>query len=283
MSKKLTWLDKFAEEQAKKIEKTASKKTAEQIIVDSNEVPEAKTGANVTYKNATYKVVDANYKDEIGNGIVLEKLAEECPNCANGQQCPDCTNGQPCPKCGATPCTCQNVTAAFGEEEVIVPAVVPAMGAPVQKKVTDAPEMARTNPGDAYHIEVRDTTEVQGFEAAANETASNIASENAVDGTTPEGKVNRILQRMQAVPAIIEPAVDEVPVDEAPVDEQAADEVTVDEAPVELEKDENETPEEEAAENETPEEEATEDAEEDKNNKFASNRIFKKIIGNLKK
>jgi len=217
MSKKLSWLDKFAEEQASKMEKTASleKKAEEQIIVDFDEIPDAETGASVNYKGASYKVVDANYNDEIGAGIILEKEA------------------------------------ALEDEKV-----EEALEAPVvEKKVTDAPEMARTNPGDIYDIEVRDTVEVQKFEGEAAETASNIAAENAIDGTTPEGKVNRILQRIKATPVV--PAIEEAPVVEEVKEEVLAVEEVKEETIVE---------------------EIPADGEE-----IMANRIFKRMISAIKK
>lgn len=250
MSKRLSWLDKFAEEEAKKMEKTASlQKKADQVIVDPDEVPGATDGTEITYNGLSYKVVDANYKDEIGSGVVLEKIAaveEEVP-------------AEKCEKCGNETCTCE----APAEE-------APAMEmAPVaEKKVTDAPEMARTNPGDVYHMEVRDTVEQQKFEGEAAETASNIAAEDAIDGTTPAGKVNRILQRMQAPTPMATPVAEEAPVEEPVKEEAPAEEVPVtEEAPVE----------------EAPAEDGEEKKEdEDLKAKMANNRIFKKIIATLK-
>jgi hypothetical protein len=242
MSKRLSWLDKFAEEEAKKMNKIASlQKKADQVIVDPDEVPGATDGTEITYNGLTYKVVDANYKDEVGSGIVLEKIAaveDEVP-------------AEKCEVCGNEPCTCEAPVAEI--------APVAPIATPVTKKVTDAPEMARTNPGDIYHMEVRDTVEVQKFEGEAAETASNIAAEDAIDGTTPAGKVNRILQRMQAPVAVpIEaPVVEETP---------ATEETPVEEAPV-------------------AEEVPTEDSEEKKEDlksAMANNRIFKKIIATLK-
>lgn len=258
MSKKLSWLDKFAEEQAGKMEKTASltKKAEDQIIVDPEEVPGAETGASLTYKGASYKVVDANYNDEVGAGVVLEKVAameeekvEEIP-------------AEKCEKCGNEPCTCET------EVEEVAPATPIA---PAEKKVTDAPEMARTNPGDVYHIEVRDTVEQQKFESEAAETASNIAAEDAIDGTTVPGKFNRILQRMQAAPVAIEtPVAEEAPI-ETPI-EEVKEEAPIEEKAEEIEEVKEEMP---------AEEEKEED--EEKKDKMANNRIFSRMISAIKK
>jgi len=239
MSKKLSWLDKFAEEQASKMEKTASleKKAEEQIIVDFDEIPDAETGASVNYKGASYKVVDANYNDEIGAGIILEKEAA-----LEDEKVEDVVPAEKCEVCDNESCTCEKV-----EEALEAPVV--------EKKVTDAPEMARTNPGDIYDIEVRDTVEVQKFEGEAAETASNIAAENAIDGTTPEGKVNRILQRIKATPVV--PAIEEAPVVEEVKEEVLAVEEVKEETIVE---------------------EIPADGEE-----IMANRIFKRMISAIKK
>lgn len=291
MSKKLGWLDKFAEEQAAKMEKTASlNKKAEQIIVDTDEIPGAEAGKEVTYKGAAYKVVDANYKDEIGVGVVLEKIATEV-TAGVEEQVPTTK----CEVCGNDPCTCEgdltekgipdeganNVntlpdpTGAPVEEKPVVPMnpVTPNEGIPGQKKVTDAPEMARTNPGDVYHIEVRDTVEVQKFEGEAAETAANISAEDAVDGTTPAGKINRILQRIQN-PTSVVPAVEENPVEE--VKEEIPTEEVKEEVPA------TEEPVVEEVKEEVPAEEGEENSDEDLKAKMANNRIFKKIVASLK-
>lgn len=78
MSKKLNWLDKFAQEQAKKeaMKKEASlKRVANQIIVSPEDVPNVKDGQTVEFNGEQFKVVDANYSDEIGPGVVLERVA----------------------------------------------------------------------------------------------------------------------------------------------------------------------------------------------------------------
>ena len=78
MSKKLNWLDKFAQEQAKKeaMKKKASlKRVANQIIVSPEDVPNVQDGQTVEFNGEQFKVVDANYSDEIGPGVVLERVA----------------------------------------------------------------------------------------------------------------------------------------------------------------------------------------------------------------
>jgi len=267
MSKKLGWLDKFVEEQAAKMEKTASlNKKAEQIIVDTDEIPGAEAGKEVTYKGAAYKVVDANYKDEIGVGIVLEKVATEVTAGVEDE-----IENKACEVCGNEPCTCETSVEEVPAEEPVAEEVPVDVTPVVEKKVTDAPERARNEVVDNYHIEVRDTVEVQKFEDEAAETANNIASENAVDGTTPEGKVNRILQRIQTPVA---PVVEEAPVEEV-------EEAPVEEVPEVVESAAKEVVEEVVEEAQVEEEVSTED-EEKKEDKLANNRIFKKIIASLK-
>lgn len=76
MAKKLNWLDQFAEEQAKKLRKTASAiKTAEQIIVDPSDVGNVQDGDTVEFDGQQYKVVNSKYVDEKGPGVILEKVA----------------------------------------------------------------------------------------------------------------------------------------------------------------------------------------------------------------
>jgi hypothetical protein len=283
MSKKLGWLDQFAEEQAKKIEKVAAlNKKAEQVVVDPDAVPDATDGSEVTYEGENYKVVNSNFSDDKGPGVLLEKIAKETVEVTAAVE-EEVKEEVPVEEAPV-----EEVPAAPAVEQVAP--VAPAAPA-IEKKVTDAPEMARTNPGDVYDIPVRDTVEVDKFNAEATETANQIAAEDAIDGTTPEGRVNRILNRIKSAPVATEtPAVEEAPVvEEAPATDAPAEEATpaVEEAPVE------ETPVEETpAVEEVPAEDAkcevcgnhpcTCDDKEDKTAKFADNRIFKKIIATLK-
>lgn len=77
--KKLNWLDKFAQEMAQKeqqkkevIKKQASKKTkSREVIVSPKDVPNARNGKVVAYKGKKYRVVQANYRDNKGPGVVL--------------------------------------------------------------------------------------------------------------------------------------------------------------------------------------------------------------------
>ena len=84
--KKIDWLEQFADDYNKKMTKTASaKKSAQQVIVDRSEFPKAVAGNLVTYANAQYKVVDAEFEDEQGPGIILEKVGDfEDGGCDDG-------------------------------------------------------------------------------------------------------------------------------------------------------------------------------------------------------
>ncbi len=81
MSKNIEWLDKFAESFAKetRMAKKASKNTANSIIVNRNDVKEAKVGDTVSYAGKLYKVADLEYVDEKGEGAVLEETTSTEP------------------------------------------------------------------------------------------------------------------------------------------------------------------------------------------------------------
>lgn len=341
MSKNISWLEKFAESRVDTITKTASlNKKAAQVIVDCDDCPDAKVGSEITYKNEKYKVVQTDFQDEMGPGVVLEKVADgegeeiEAPMEATAgfedlkkdeetdvdadpaateevkeeelpvadedlkeEELPadptapvaDATAPAAAPVVpGAAPAASGADTqpAATGNPGTapVSPAAQPVSMAPVggpkvapsapivgpgQKKLTDAPEHPMVDPGDVYHIEVRDTTEVQDFQAAAAETEQAIAAEDAVDRTNVPGHYtwnqNRILDRMVTDLTGAEPPVADAaqatpaaaPTDAAPETEEVKEEAPVTE----------EVP--------ATEEPATE---EDKKDKIAANRILKKII-----
>ena len=250
---KLNWLDKFAEDQSKKMQKQASlNKVAEQIIVNPDEVPDAIDGQEVLYNNESYKVVNANFSDEIGSGVVLEKISKVTEAELDGEVLP---------------------AEMSMEMSTDVAPTTPAG----QKKVTDAPEKAvQPDQGNAgLHIEVRDTVEVDKFNEEAIETENQIAQENAIDRTVPEGKYNRILQRMQSMPVVEETVVEEAPVEEVAVEETPVEEVPVEEV-VEETPVVEEAPVEEVPAEEAPVEEAP--AEDESKKQVTSNRILARII-----
>ena len=95
-----------------------------------------------------------------------------------------------------------------------------AMGSGVV--LTSAEQRAYTDPGNVYDYNVRETTEIPDFEAAAQATAEQIAREDAVDHcTTPDARyVNPVLignvvadelrsKMEEPIPAVTEPPVEE--------------------------------------------------------------------------
>jgi len=207
----MSWLDSVVEKMQAKNTKTASKKslskeeinekvkTASKIAIKKSLLKKASVGSKVKYNGYMWEVIDTNFKDAAGSGIVLKKIA-----------------------------------------------------AISDKKVTDPPEYARTNPGDVYDYEVRDSYEVPELNETAAQTEVNIAQENAIDRTTPAGRATNPYVA-PAAPVVEEPVVEEAPVEEAPAEEAPVEEAPVEEAPVE------EAPAEEAPAEEAPAEEVVED------------------------
>lgn len=207
MAKKMSWLDSVVEQMHAKKEqeqkKTASKKTmskeeinqrvkkASKIAIKKSLLKKASVGNKVKYNGFMWEVIDTNFKDAAGEGIILKKIAEIS-----------------------------------------------------SKKVTDPAEYARTDPGDVYDYEVRDSYEVPELNETAANTESRISQENAVDRTTPAGRatnpytaftqevMTEVNEIAEETPTEEAPVVKETPVEESVV-EEAADEAPVEEAPVE--------------------------------------------------
>lgn len=240
--KKLNWLDKFAEEQAQKLNKVASTtKVAEQVIVSPEDVPNAQDGSTIEFNGEQFTVVNANFSDEMGPGVVLEKAAAY----EGLEQDPMGLSMGTSPANIATPTQGQEYHYTKLETE-----------------------QTFDNDQDAAW-----------GQSSAQATEQMIAGENAVDRTTVPGHYTNSPGLNNAAP--VAPVATEVPaptdvvettedvaVPEAPV----AEEVTVEETPVE-ETPTEETPTEEVTPEEVPAEEAP--VEEDK--KLASNRILNRI------
>ena len=163
--KKIDWLESFAEEQLKKqgMKKTASlNKVAEQIIVDCGDYPEAKVGSMVDYQNAKYKVIDTEYEDMEGPGIVLEKVAEE--DCENCEACGDIEKNAGLEELPAEDVIVEEelpVETPVAEIPVEpVAKVAPSMDitAPGQKKLNDPPYHPTGNPGNRLGIRIKSLT-----------------------------------------------------------------------------------------------------------------------------
>lgn len=158
--------------------KMNKKANSEQVIVDIDEFPGVKNGQIVDF-DGKYVVVDANYKDSLGSGILLEKVASIIE---------------------------EDVIEAV-EDEVLVqdltqdPMVENTM---VEQSIGTTPngaqEYHRTNPGNAYHYDV-DNQEQAKFEEEARETAQRVENERASEGFYWErfnaGK-NRVMDRILA-------------------------------------------------------------------------------------
>lgn len=196
MAREIKWLTQFAEQEAAKakLKKEASVKVAQQTIVNKSDYPEVTAGSIVDFENAKYKVVNTEYVDELGNGIVLEKLAEDGTDGSDGGEEVSMDGGE------GTETTAALVEEELPEDPAAAPVEVDVPVAPGGKKVTDAPERARNEMVGDYDIEVRDSVEVPKFNEEAVATEQAIAAEDAVDRTTVENHYtwnqNRIVDQM---------------------------------------------------------------------------------------
>lgn len=238
MEKEMNWLDKFAQDQAKKMEKTASSnEETEQFIIGTDDLDvEVNDGDEVVYKDDTYKVINSSYSDAEGDGILLEKISVKEAAKVKDEEDEELKIEVDFDEENEE----VDVEVELDEEEVDVEVEeieedleekleddvdklletedieiyeeeekedskinVPEMEMEMGTENVPAPsgdeqEYARNNPGEVYHIEVRDGAEQDKFENEAVETENQIAEENAVDRTTPEGRYsnNRIFNRM---------------------------------------------------------------------------------------
>ena len=219
MAREIKWLTQFAEKEAAKakLKKEASVKVAQQTIVNKSDFPDVTAGSVVDFENAKYKVVNTDYVDELGNGVILEKLAE-------GEDAGDEVSMGGGDGTDGTETTAALVEEELPEEPVEAPVAVPGM----TKKVTDAPERARNEVIDNYDIEVRDSVEVPKFNEEAVATEQAIAAEDAVDRTSVENHYtwnqNRIVDQMVTDLTGLTAPTEEAPVD-APVDEFAEEDL----------------------------------------------------------
>lgn len=148
------WLEKFAQSQSKR--NKALVKKASQIIVDKDDFPEAKNNDVVEYDCQQYKVINSDYLDEEGDGILLEKCA------------------------------------GFEEENPIDVEVGTSKA--YEETSMKEQEYARVDP-KTQDPDPRDE-EVAKFEEEARQTEEDIKIENAIDGTSGATRPNRILERM---------------------------------------------------------------------------------------
>lgn len=224
MSKKLNWLDKFAQEQAAKeaMKKEAStKRVANQIIVNPEDVPGAEEGSTIEFNGEQFKVVDANFSDEVGPGVVLEKSAAY-----------EGLEGNP---------------------------MDVSMGAPAAGISTpsNAGQQYHYDPNNNTQQTYSNDEDAQYGMSSAPATEQEIAGENAVDRTTVPGRYTPSPGLNTATPSPVEvavttpePVATEAPVEvteeptapvetEAPVEKDTDVEVEETEVPTETEEKEN--------------------------------------------
>lgn len=188
---KLNWLDKFAEEQAAKLQKVASTtKVAEgeDVIVSPEDVPGATDGAVVEFNGEKFEVINASFSDDFGPGVVLRAAAYE------------------------------------GLEQ---DPMGMAMGAPATS-VSPAPagQQYSRNEGNPTQQTYTNDEDAQWGSSSAPATEQQIAGENSVDRTTIPGKFTPspelagaapVVPGAQAVPVQGQPAAQEAPAQDAPV------------------------------------------------------------------
>lgn len=184
------WLNDFAEAQSQKAKKLTKKASSNRIIVDKSKFAKVANNQIVSYKGASYKVIDSAYSDNKGKGVLLERCADlvgDTMEVAMGTS-EDYVIGNE----------------DFGEQEY----------ARVDPEIQDPDPQA---------------VEVAKFEEEATETAEKVEIEDAIDGTAGDTKPNRILQRLveKYAPEYVVPVetniVEEINTEEA-YDESIGDE-----------------------------------------------------------
>ena len=180
MSKKIEWLDNFAEKYAKEMKKTASKVEKQDIIVDRHIIKKSsKVGDLVRFKGKLYRIADLDFVDEVGPGVVISEVGTEVPT----------------------------------EDAMSM-----SMGAQVtglESKCTVEPERAAINPGNIYDLGDVMQEEVDAANAAAQKTECDIAAENSINRTTVDGKYsNPTDAHTFAAPVVTEEATELVETEE---------------------------------------------------------------------
>ena len=179
MSKKISWLDNFAESYKKGMNKTASTKKGEEIILDRNLVKGAKLGDKVKLNNKMYRIADLDFEDEKGPGVVAEEIPMSLDN---------------------------------AEDPLAMEMGTPAQ-ATIENKCTVAPERAFVDAGNVFDLDVRNQEQAK-FEQEANETANHIMEEQNVDRTQRANPI--VLPSMNAseVPGMAAEMAPAVPAEE---------------------------------------------------------------------
>ena len=261
MSKKIDWLENFAESYSKEIKKntkTASR-VKNELIIEKSLVKGAKLGDKVKLNGKMYRIADLDFEDEKGPGVVIEEMEEPMV-----EEAPELT----------APAALDPMVMEMGGE------VAP---------VVSAPERAVADPGDVYDLDVRSQEQAK-FEGEAAET-ERVIQEDAVnvDLTQRSHEVKPARQVDEVAPMV--PEMEVAPVMDAPVEPAMEEEVCpeCEEAPMEEEvcPECEEAPMEEEVcpecEEAPMEEEMDEEDEEEEFKPLASNRIFRRIMASKRR
>ena len=250
MSKKISWLDNFAESYKKGMNKTASTKKGEEIILDRNLVKGAKLGDKVKLNNKMYRIADLDFEDEKGPGVVAEEIPMSLDN---------------------------------AEDPMAMEMGTPAH-ATMENKCTVAPERAFVDAGNVFDLDVRNQEQAK-FEQEANETANHIMEEQNVDRTQRANPIVLPSMNTSEVPGMaaeMAPAAPATPA--APAEEPVMEEdPMMEEEPV-MEDDFEEADDLDIEKEDTcPECGEDEDEEEKLMASLANNRILKRILASKRK
>ena len=250
MSKKISWLDNFAESYKKGMNKTASTKKGEEIILDRNLVKGAKLGDKVKLNNKMYRIADLDFEDEKGPGVVAEEIPMSLDN---------------------------------AEDPMAMEMGTPAH-ATMENKCTVAPERAFVDAGNVFDLDVRNQEQAK-FEQEANETANHMMEEQNVDRTQRANPIVLPSMNSTEVPGMAAemvpkmPMEQEVPAEDPMMEEEPVMEDDFEEADdLDIEK-EDTCP--ECGEDE--ENCECEDEEEKLMASLANNRILKRILASKRK
>ena len=79
MSKKIDWLENFAESYSKEIKKNAktASRVKNELIIEKGLVKGAKLGDKVKLNGKMYRIADLDFEDEKGPGVIIEEMDEE--------------------------------------------------------------------------------------------------------------------------------------------------------------------------------------------------------------
>lgn len=149
MSKKIEWLENFAEKFKQDLQKEDNSENPTTIIIDKEDVGESKVGDLIKFKGKLYKVANLEYEDEVGPGVIIVPIEDN---------------------------RLDPMSMAMG---------INATG--LSSDCVVEPERARVNPGDVYDLGDIREEEVTDADIAAVETEIDIQEDNSIDRTTVPG------------------------------------------------------------------------------------------------